>query len=627
MNLGLEKKEVIDALLENEAYGIFVTDVSGRILASNKVIKDILKISAKDSENNINDYYDNPKDRHLLLEKIKTIGHAVYETRIVNASGDIIWTKTAVKGIKYNGEDAMLSIVENVNDKKEIEFELIEQQDQEKIIRSITVNLLNTDFTDIEESINSSLKIVGEFYNVDYVAFIAANVITSKKRPQYFWVRDIEAYENLVKNNFDFDFSWINDLFEDNDSLLYCSRYPNELKPNERQRHFFSERKILSYAGCTIRSMGIVDAYFSISSFSEKKLRCPKNLLNALSILLENFYNIMQKKETFFMYNIFRYAVENSQDAIVYFDNNYSIQACNDFFRKLFMIEDLRISEIYMDDIFSSHLITIIRDLHFEKCMHGNKQYIEQWYEFKDGTKRFVGFYMYPFKNDQSNVIGIVMIIQDKTENYKNETEILNLREEERQKIGLELHDDLSHDLLEIAIGANTIAAKIKSKDKASYENLKKLEKKINMTLEKTRALSKKFCSFYDFEQNMYSIIKKIVVNNAGLGIKFNINCKKNLNIKNPFKSEGIYYILSESIVNIAKHTTTKKILIDIEDVNNIIYLKIKSDGISKENKQQSKTGIGFKIMKCRARIIEASLDYEIKTDGSTEVFLNLQNN
>ncbi|MBN1501504.1 MAG: PAS domain S-box protein [Spirochaetes bacterium] len=628
MNTGLDNNDVVTALLENEAFGIYVTDMDGELLAYNKIVKKILNISDSPEKKNINNYYYFPDDRNVIPHGILKSGHMIYETRMINSAEEIIWVKIAFKSIKYNGRNAILGIIENINDKKEIENELIDQQNQEKIVRNVTVNLLNTDFSDIEETINSSLKIIGKFYNVDYVAFAVLNMLSNRNKPQYYWSRDEESFNRLVDNNFDVEISWIKKLFAEYDSLLYCCRVSNKITLNEKKIHnFFKDRGIASFAGCVLKSAGQINSYFGMCNFSGQMIKCPKNLVNTLSILLENFYNIMQKKETFFLYNIFRYAVEYSKDAIVYFDKNSSMQACNDFFRKIFSIEKVRISELELSDIFSNQFLTVFRDLHFEKCMNGENQYLEQWYEFNDGIKRFAGFNLYPFKNDNGKVVGVVMIIQDKTENYKNETEILTLREEERQKIGLELHDDLSHDLLEIAIGANTIASRIKDKDGSSYESLKILEKKINLTLEKTRSLSKKFCSFYDFEQNMYNLVEKIVENNYSFNIDFTINCRKNLNLKNPFKSESIFYILSESIVNIVKHSSVKKILIDIEDVNNIVYVKIKSDGITKENKIQSKSGIGFKIMKCRARIIEASLDYQIRKDGSTEIFLNFQNN
>ena len=210
-------------------------------------------------------------------------------------------------------------------------------------------------------------------------------------------------------------------------------------------------------------------------------------------------------------------------------------------------------------------------------------------------------------------------------EQKRLEREILNISERERQKIAMDLHDDLCPQLIGIEVMTKILMEKLEEKSINETADAKKIRQLILDTIAKTRQLSRGLCpvnlSDHRFDlsfEELATYIKEV------FGIECVFNCSMAQSIKDNSKATHIYYIAHEAVHNAARHSSAKKITIDLTITTQNITLEISDNGKGIDPVQHSR-GMGLKIMTYRANRIGASLDIIQNAGGGTLVRLDIK--
>ncbi len=209
-------------------------------------------------------------------------------------------------------------------------------------------------------------------------------------------------------------------------------------------------------------------------------------------------------------------------------------------------------------------------------------------------------------KNEISNAIKTFNNMV--SERRKLEKEILEISENERMRIGHDLHDDLGQILTGISFQLMILGKGLK---KEKLNNLNEISELLSTAINKSRLIAKGLSPVSLNENGFMMAVEEFSKNIEMIyKIKCSFEYDKNILIKDHIVSLNLFHITQESINNAIKHAKPKKIIISLKQVNNKIILEVKDDGegIRKKNK----VGIGLKIMKYRARVIYGTL--EIKT-------------
>jgi signal transduction histidine kinase len=233
----------------------------------------------------------------------------------------------------------------------------------------------------------------------------------------------------------------------------------------------------------------------------------------------------------------------------------------------------------------------------------------EQEYEvFKRKNKKTISLFitgMIEINNIKCLLGGFI----DKTEQRILEQEVLNISELERKKIGQDLHDDVGQILLGITLLSKTIENKLDTKLKEEYEIASKISKYSNIAIEKIKNLSHDLCPVDFTTQGIIYALQELSNN---IGYFSNISCKfiydNNIILNNNTVATNLFRIAQEAINNAVKHGKPKNIELSLKKINNLIILRISDDGIGFNINEISKNGMGLKIMKYRARNINAQL-------------------
>ncbi len=225
---------------------------------------------------------------------------------------------------------------------------------------------------------------------------------------------------------------------------------------------------------------------------------------------------------------------------------------------------------------------------------------------------------------DVGGVKCMLVAMEDITESRQLEREILHISEKERQKIAMELHDDLCPQLIGIEVLTKLLSLRLEKKGIAEYRNAKKIRTLILESIDKTRQLSRGLFPVNLSEQGFDTALIELA---AYISDVFRISCRLTGSFSKPFKESSVavhlYYITHEAVHNAVKHAEAKKIDIILTENGGKISLSIKDNGKGLKNKTHP-IGMGIKIMQYRAAMIGASLNIIEVASGGTLVLIKI---
>lgn len=316
--------------------------------------------------------------------------------------------------------------------------------------------------------------------------------------------------------------------------------------------------------------------------------------------------------------NIYKYIVSESRDHMAFIDptgrfievNNALLKAYN---RKRGSVINQTLGEIFGQEQFEMSLKE-----HFETCFSGEPVVFERWQQFPLEGRRYMMTSLLPYRAGTDRKIGIVYYSIDMTDRIMFEQELVRISENERNAIGIELHDNLAQKLFGVALKINVLGGDIDGKyQEAALE----IEGLINEAIAYIRNIAKSM-SRVDFIDggfsNLLRELKSLMERRYNIELNIDIGC--DIDITNRLYYSQIYYIIQEAVINSVKHSGANVINIIVKRLGSDIQLMIKDDGIGIPDNVDGGRGIGLKIMKYRARMIGSSISIRRGSDGGTEV-------
>lgn len=126
-----ESEEKYRSLFENSVVGIGIASTSGKVLAMNQAITEITGYTFEDfSTMNLVEIYENAEDRTRFLDRLNNDGVVEnFEVQLRNKNGEIFWVNLSSKPIIYEGENALLSTILDITERKRADETLRESED------------------------------------------------------------------------------------------------------------------------------------------------------------------------------------------------------------------------------------------------------------------------------------------------------------------------------------------------------------------------------------------------------------------------------------------------------------------------------------------------------------------
>ena len=204
-------------------------------------------------------------------------------------------------------------------------------------------------------------------------------------------------------------------------------------------------------------------------------------------------------------------------------------------------------------------------------------------------------------------------------ERKKMEKEILDIAEEERQRLGRDLHDSLGQHLTGISFKSEMLYHNLVKTFPNEAHQAAEIETLINDAISETRTLSKGALIMENDDESFITVLEELALNVERIyGIPCLVNSEQDIAIKDNSVINHLYRIVQEAVNNSIKHANAESINIDLILKNGKTVLKVKDNGVGIIDLPQKNKGIGLRTMRYRADIIGASFDIEQNPSGGT---------
>lgn len=201
------------------------------------------------------------------------------------------------------------------------------------------------------------------------------------------------------------------------------------------------------------------------------------------------------------------------------------------------------------------------------------------------------------------------------TRRQQLEKEIAIVAEEERNRVGRELHDSLGSHLTGTGLLAETIAHQLEKEKNASRATARKVVNLIDQGIELTREIARGLYSSELDGDGLFSALESLSRSASNARVK----CEFEHNGKPPHSKElatQLYWVAREAVANALKHAEARNVRIRLQTTDDYLRLKVEDDGRGLR-RGKMRDGIGLKVMAKRAELAGGTLRVEEAAPGT----------
>jgi PAS domain S-box-containing protein len=230
-------------------------------------------------------------------------------------------------------------------------------------------------------------------------------------------------------------------------------------------------------------------------------------------------------------------------------------------------------------------------------------------------------------ESNQPVLIGGAAI--DITENKRLEREVQEISEQEKRRIGQDLHDGLGQYLTGIACMAKVAEQKLDQKGLAEAADVKRVTSMVNETIALARDLARGL-SPVELETNgLQAALEELagrVTRNSNSKVKCTLKAPVFTTVYDNASAVHLYRIAQEAVNNAVKHSGARNITITLATESNRVLLSIQDDGCGLPKNKPKSGGMGLRVMNYRANMIGATISVEPGQNCGTVVHCAMPN-
>jgi len=202
----------------------------------------------------------------------------------------------------------------------------------------------------------------------------------------------------------------------------------------------------------------------------------------------------------------------------------------------------------------------------------------------------------------------ILFIARDITERKRLEQEMHEMHERVRQQVGQDLHDDLGPHLIGIEALTEVVKHKLEHKNAPETEEVEKIRMLINRAIMKTQRLMRGLCPVDLDSKGLLSAITNVTVIVSNI---WKVSCRfhydHSIAVEDNAIATNLYYIVKEAAYNAARHSGAKNIIINLKHRKSGLVIEVVDDGSGITVAARKHPGMGLRIMRYRAELINGT--------------------
>lgn len=206
-------------------------------------------------------------------------------------------------------------------------------------------------------------------------------------------------------------------------------------------------------------------------------------------------------------------------------------------------------------------------------------------------------------------------------EQARLEREVLEISESERRRIGHDLHDGLGQRLTAASMSVNALVSSLKNDAPALASCAADIGRQIRDAIAETRSHSHGLAPVALVDDGLMIGLRTLAESTRrGSGVRCVFECPEPVRLADAEVAGHIYRIAQEAVNNALKHASPSEIRIGLECRADLLMLEVDDDGEGFGENEQPANGIGFRVMRYRARLIGGTLAFGTAPAGGARV-------
>lgn len=212
-------------------------------------------------------------------------------------------------------------------------------------------------------------------------------------------------------------------------------------------------------------------------------------------------------------------------------------------------------------------------------------------------------------------------IIRDLTDRKALEDKLLHISEEERTRIGQDLHDDLCQQLAAIGCLAKVSQKNLCKAGSAEAENLAEIVDLVSKANTRARETARGLMPVVLDAGDLTAALKELAERTArAYEIVCDFRCDHPVQVKDTQTAVQLFRVAQEAVTNAVKHSQAKRVGIRLALRGGKITLTVRDNGIGIPDKAAKGTGMGLLTMNHRSQMLGGALTVSPRSSGGTQV-------
>ncbi|MCF7785731.1 MAG: HAMP domain-containing protein [Prosthecobacter sp.] len=207
------------------------------------------------------------------------------------------------------------------------------------------------------------------------------------------------------------------------------------------------------------------------------------------------------------------------------------------------------------------------------------------------------------------------------------ERAVIDTAENERRRIGHELHDGIGQQLTAVLMAINGLHDELQAKAPAFAEHAQHASRSLREALAEVRGLSHGLAPVPLWEQGLEHALQALAdVTTRSSGVRCVFECPAHIMEISEATACNLYRIAQEAVNNALKHADSGEIRIGLECRDGFLVLEIDDDGCGLPEVPVDGGGIGFRIMQHRTEVMGGRMEHGAPPAGGTRIAVHIPN-
>jgi PAS domain S-box-containing protein len=201
------------------------------------------------------------------------------------------------------------------------------------------------------------------------------------------------------------------------------------------------------------------------------------------------------------------------------------------------------------------------------------------------------------------------------------ERQLLEVAAAEQRRIGQDLHDGVGQELTGLSLMAQSLLEILPDRSRAEAKIAAKIADVLQRAVRRVRILSRGLIPVEVDAEGLMAALGELAGRTSELhAVDCRFECPEPAFVEDNNTATHLYQIAQEAVTNALKHGHVKQICIGLHSDEDALTLSVRDDGVGLPEAARDTGGLGLKIMRYRAGLINAAFEIGPADGGGTLV-------